>query len=483
LSISLFTGRRAHSKRAAPRSTLLLPVATLVLLWGTGLLVFTEARTIGLLVAAVAVLVLVVELRRDSQPPSGRERSTGRRALRGAWEMLLYLSPIAMLSVAYPVASHRLHHTWVGEVPMTTLLLASSVTVPWLTQAVCLPLYRAVGPYVAAGEYDKITDRLCEVWPTTFLQCLPVVALFAVPVELVMHWSAEALATYIGLCVLYIAFAQSLILSIVYRRRGLWAIGWAGLTVALLAAPDLWFLPPLVGLATQVVPLRRHWASLRRPDWLQAADVAKDVLRGLLLGAVLWSDKYFLFLKAGNQFAVTSVYIALLPAVLAYNYYFVRLAPAFDQSILDLRRAMEDESYDVLASRSRAVYRQVTRSLSRSAAVGAIIAFFVTWALTIWSPASVGLVAAVAVASWLAMMLTLFCYKLDYIGQSATAQRFSAIYLVGCIAAFVLLPVGPAPFVALIGFDLVLVVITLRSTLEHWRSPEYSLFWRYAMAW
>jgi hypothetical protein len=211
--------------------------------------------------------------------------------------------------------------------------------------------------------------------------------------------------------------------------------------------------------------------------------VAKDILRGLLLGAVLWSDKYFLFLKAGSHFAVTSVYIALLPAVLAYNYYFVRLAPGFDSSILDLRRAMEDESYDVLADRSRSVYRLVTRSLSRSAALGAVIVFLVTWILTIRSPTSVALVTSIAMASWLAMMLTLFCYKLDYIGQSATAQRFSAIYLVGCMVAFIVLPLGPAPFVALIGFDLILVVVTLRTTLEHWRSPEFSLFWRYAMAW
>jgi hypothetical protein len=483
MSISLFVGRGAHSKTSGPWQKLLLPAATVVLLWGTGLLVFTQARAIGLAVAVLAMVVLVIQLAGDRQPPEYRVRSGPARAARGAWEMLLYLSPIAMLSVAYPVASHRLHHTWVGAVPLTTLLLASSVTVPWLTQAVCLPLYRAVGPLVAAREYDKITARLCEVWPTTFLQCLPVVALFAVPIELTMHWSAEALATYVGLCVLYIAFAQSLILSIVYRRRGLWAVGWAGLTAALLVAPSLWFLPPLVGLATQLIPLARHWEAFARPDRLRNADVAKDVLRGLLLGAVLWSDKYFLFLKAGDHFAVTSVYIALLPAVLAFNYYFVRLAPAFDQSILDLRRAMEEETYDVLAEQSRLVYRLVTRSLGRSAAVGAIIAFFITWILTAWSPASVALVASVAVASWLAMMLTLFCYKLDYIGQIATAQRFSAVYLVGCMAAFILFPVGPAPFVALIGFDLVLVLVALRSTLEHWRSPEYSLFWRYAMAW
>ncbi len=94
------------------------------------------------------------------------------------------------------------------------------------------------------------------------------------------------------------------------------------------------------------------------------------------------------------------------------------------------------------------------------------------------------LVAAVAVASWLAMMMTLLCYKLDYIGQSGPRPRSSAaVYLVGCAAAFLFLPLGAAPYVGLIGFDFVLLAVTLRTTLDHWRSPEYSLFWRHATAW
>jgi hypothetical protein len=336
---------------------------------------------------------------------------------------------------------------------------------------------------MAAGEYDKITGRLCEVWPTTFVQCVPVIVVFAVPIQLAMHWSGTAIATYGILCLLYLAFAQSLILSIVYRRRGLWAIGWGVLAAALLIAPSVWYLPPLLGLLTQLVPLRRYVRVLLHPVVLPYGSVVADVVRGLLLGAVLWSDKYFLFVKAGDHFAVSTVYLALLPAVLAFNYYFVRLAPGFDQSILDLRAAMETAPYDVLIAQSRSVYRRVTRSLSRSALVGAAIAFAITLLLVLVRPASVPLVAAVTISSWLAMMLTLFCYKLDYIGQSRVAQLFSGTYLVGCAAAFAILPVGPAPFVALIGFDVVLFALTLRTTLEHWRSPEYSLFWRYAMAW
>jgi hypothetical protein len=169
--------------------------------------------------------------------------------------------------------------------------------------------------------------------------------------------------------------------------------------------------------------------------------------------------------------------------VLAYNYYFVRLAPRFDASIAELRRAMEEARYDVLIKRSRTVYRIVTRSLYRSALLGVAIATVVTLTVAEVHPTSVPLVVAVAIASWLAMILTLLCYKLDYIGQSRTAEIFSGCYLVGCAAAFAFLPFSVVPYLALIGFDTVLVALTLRTTLEHWRSPEYSLFWRHATAW
>lgn len=461
---------------------------TVLLLIGGGLLCGLALstggiRTTGVIVAACGTVVMVFEPRRALINLAQRRWHSVARSLKAVGELLLYLSPIAMLSVAYPIASHRLNRSVVSGVPLTTLLLAASVTVPWLTQTVCLPLYQAVAPYVAAGELHKVTKRLCELWPMTFLQCLPVVLLFAVPVELSMRWSLQPLGTYLCLCVLYLAFAQSLILSIVYRRRGLWAAAWAGVAISLLIAPTIWFLPPLVGLATQLVPLRHHWYSLTRFARLHFADVATDVVRGLLLGAVLWADKYLLFLKAGNHFAVTSVYMALLPAVLAYNYYFVRLAPRFDASVTELRGAMEEAPYDVLIRRSRAVYRFVTKSLRRSAFVGACIAMVLIVVLTVVRPGSESLVVAVAIASWLAMMITLLCYQLDYIGQRAIAQVLSGAYLAICAAAFLFFPLGAAPYVALIGFDVLLFAVTLRITLDHWRSPEYSLFWRHATAW
>ena len=76
--------------------------------------------------------------------------------------------------------------------------------------------------------------------------------------------------------------------------------------------------------------------------------MAADLGRGVLLGSVLWAHLLFLFLKTQAAFDVTVVFFAVLPAVLAYNYYFVRLAPAFDRGVLVVRSAMENYSQSIL---------------------------------------------------------------------------------------------------------------------------------------
>ncbi len=411
--------------------------------------------------------------------PTRRERTQGSRAV----ELLLYLSPVLLLGIAYPLASSRLAHHHVGGVPLTTLLLASSVTVPWLTQAVCLPLYKAVAVQIEEGDSSKLRDRLCDVWPSAFLRCLPTVAVFAVPVELSARWSPSALGTYVALCALYVAFAQSLILSIVNRNRRLWALGWGSLAATLLVAPSLWYLPPLVALATQLLPLRRHLYRMARPVSIERGEVLTDLVRGLLLGSVLWADKLLLFVKDGSHFAITTVFLGLLPAILAYNYYFVHLAPRFDSSVGELRAAMEHEPYSRLAERSKAVSQYVAYSLHRTGLAAAALVLAVTTISAIATPSSLPLITTVAIASWLFMMTTLLCYKLDYIGQRALAQRYSAAHLVGCILAFALFHVGAGLYGWLIGMEAVIFMGAFYSVGVHWRSSEYNLFWRHATAW
>src|SRR4051794_14619570 len=113
--------------------------------------------------------------------------------------------------------------------------------------------------------------------------------------------------------------------------RGVPSGFWTAYAAVLFVAPTLWMLPPLAGIVVLLVPLRRHPRQLAAPLVLDRRDVASDLVRGLLLGAVLWADKFVFLLVAGRDFAVDVVFLALLPAILAYNAYFVLFAPRFDR--------------------------------------------------------------------------------------------------------------------------------------------------------
>ncbi len=471
------------TSRLAPSHPKLLPSLTCALLVVTALVpLLHHERALPLAIAAAVGIALWV-----GTPGLVRylhhSKLSARSVVRPTVELVLHLSPVALLTFVFPIASHRIGRTQVGGVSLTALLLASSLTVPWLGQAVCLPLYRAIGHLIGGGDMNKIQRRFCEVWPSTFAQCLPAVAVFAVPVELATRWPLRAFGTYLALCVLHLSFAQSLVLANVGRRRVLWAVAWLSYATALFVIPTAWYLPPLAGLGSQLVAMRRYLPQMKRPVMLDNIDVAMDLGRGVLLGAVLWSDKFFLYLRSGAHFAVTTVFLALLPAILAYNYYFVRLAPTFDKSVGALRTAMEGEPYSKLTERSSALAVTVEGGLRTTAFIGACLCFVVACLVSSLTPRYLSLAAAIAIASWLFMMITVLCYKLDYIGRIGLAQVFSAAHLVGCAGAFLLFPPKALLYITLSCFEVLVFVAALYSCLTQWRSSEYTLFWRHATAW
>ncbi|NIZ92085.1 hypothetical protein [Kineococcus rubinsiae] len=454
---------------------------TVALLLATLLLLRSPAAAQGLLWPVVALVVLVAAA---FVVVRSRRRASGwAAAARGGRDLVLHLSPVVLLTLVFPFASSRLAGADIGGTPLTTVLLASSLTVPWLSQAVCLPLYRAIGHLILEGDLQKIEKRFCATWPWTFVQTLPAVVLFVVPVQLFLRFSPSALAGYVVLCLLHVLFAQSLILTNVGRRRGRWALAWAVYAAALAVAPTWWFLPPLAGLAVQVLPLARELASLRRPPRLDHRDVAADLVRGILLGAVLWSDKLFLFVVTDGRFAVQTVFLALLPAVLAYNFYFVRLAPSFDDSVGVVRASMESDPYSVLAHRSRSLADLVTSSVATTGLLGAVLGLVVTLLAATLAPADLQTVGLVSLASWTFMMITILCYKLDYVGRRAAAQAISAVHLVLCTVVFLTVSGVGATYGLLVALDAAVFVLALAACLLHWRNPEYTLFWRHATAW
>ena len=404
--------------------------------------------------------------------------------------LLLYLSPVLLLNVVYPLVSPAMAAVDVDGVPLTILVLASSITVPWMAQAACLPIYRVLGDLMAARNLEVITQRFCQFWPMIFVQSLPLIAVFAVPMWLATGWSATVIFDYAALCVLHLLFVQSLVLANVANRRGLWAIAWSGYAAALFMAPTLWWLPPLVGTATQVLAMRSGLRHMGFSQRLSMRVFGPDLVRGLLMGAVLWADKFALFLVTRGEFQVVAVFAAMLPAVIAYNFYFVHLAPGVDRALHSLHRDIAEAPISSLRSSSGRLTRVVDRSVVLTGAIAALLTLSVSLVMAGVDPSHTLLAVAAAAASWGFMILTLLSYELDFIGEKVTPQILGAAHLAVCVLAFMaggLLGTftGPATgsYLLLAAVDFVLIGVAWTFYKQHWSQPEYTLFWRHATAW
>ncbi|WP_409485235.1 hypothetical protein [Arsenicicoccus dermatophilus] len=410
--------------------------------------------------------------------------------------LVLHLAPVGLLMVAYPVAATRIT-SGLDRVPLLTILLAASASVPWLSQAGCLPLYRVIGdmlPVLDRASHDDVAHRLVQAWPGVLLRTAPVVLLFAIPLELVLRWPLRVWLVLVLLLLLHLVFAQSVVLANVTQRRLRWAVSWLAYAAALLAAPTWWPLPAILATAVHVVPLLRADRAARtaagavatarrsRRTAVPLAQTWQDVVRGFLMGSVLWADKLLLFVMTAGLFQVDVVYLAMLPVVLAYNFYFVRVAPAFDRDVIRLRHALEREPLAGLASTTRELVHGTVAGLSRTAGIAGVLTLGIVGIISVLRPHLASLAAAVALASWVFMAVTLLSYKLDYVGHRTSAMVVGAVHLVLVVLAFATLSATSA-YVALAIGDCALLVVTAYLVQRAWSSPAYTLFWRHATSW
>ncbi|QDY91590.1 hypothetical protein E7Y32_00550 [Arthrobacter sp. UKPF54-2] len=460
----------------------------------TGLVPFVDGvmpagfSIVLLAVGAGVVMIALLVMMRPGIDNAEESTETNGDARTGA-ALLLYLSPVILLNVVYPMVSPAMAAVDVGGVPLTLVVLASSITVPWLAQAACLPAYRVIGDLMAERDLEAITRRFCQFWPMMFVQSLPLVVVFALPLWLVTGWTPTALAIFASLCGLHLLFVQSLVMSNVANRRGAWALAWSAYAGALFLAPTLWWLPPLIGSLTQLAamgPGLRHLGVAHR---IGAREFSADVLRGLLMGSVLWADKLVLFLATGGDFQVVVVFAAMLPAVVAYNFYFINLAPRVDREMAGLHRTISGGPMATLLTASKRLSLVVDRSVLTTGTIGVLLTLAVSLVVNGLLPTQVLLAVFAGASSWAFMMLTLLSYELDFIGEKVSPQFLGGAHLVLCVAAFYVLGVpggdgnGAGAYAALVVADLLLVGVAWLLYKRHWVQPEYTLFWRHATTW
>ena len=434
-----------------------------------------QGRAVAVVVAVLALAVFVLRRSRLSRAGLTLARDRGT-------QLLLHLWPVVTLTAVYPMASSRMADSRLGGVELTTFLLAVALTLPWLLQGVCMPLYRSIGSLVHDRDAAALGRGFCAALPAAAVQAMPFVLVCAVPLVVVLRWSFPAIAAFWLLMTINVLFAQSLVLANITRNRIGWVAGWSAYAVSVAVVPTWWWLPPLAGMLTQLVPLRRH--LLTAPRWTSLRANLGDVGRGLLLGAVMWGDKLIYFYSSHGDIPVIIVFIASLPAVIAYNFYFVCRAPDFDTSVRRLHEALEKEPLRNLRNYSRGVHQVALRSQRDTAVVGGILVFLIS--MVLWSAAAsayTSLVGAVSAASWMCVMISIACYKLEYAGERWPVAVVGALHLLTCVVLFAAPLSAAHVYLGILCVDAVAFAIALLLFDRAWRAPEHTLFWRRALTW
>lgn len=406
-----------------------------------------------------------------------------RRAAHGPRRLLAQLAPVLLLGVAYPLAGPRLAEASVGAVPLTRILIAMSLTVPWLSQAVCMPLFATLSPDLGGGDVAGLGRRILVLWPRMLLTSAVCVAVFAVPVWLAEGWGLRPLLAYAALCMLNAVFAQSLVYSIAGKRPLYWSLGWAAYALALLAAPALWFFPPLAAIGVQLVPILRDRGTLTRRAAPRVREILTGHLTGALTGGVLWGSIYVYLLRFPNQVDPLLIWAALLSAIVVYNYFFTLFAPNLDSLMTSLRTVMEDQPIPALRASVGSVAGYVGSSTIVTGLVAALLGSLAFVGFALVDPAGILRAGAEILASWSFLMASIACYELAYIGVTKVAYGFGFLHLCLLVLVFSLSPIPWAAYVVLGTVELPLTILLIRRCLDAWGAPQFFLFWRHATRW
>ncbi|MDO4252221.1 MAG: hypothetical protein Q4C74_03145 [Rothia sp. (in: high G+C Gram-positive bacteria)] len=417
-----------------------------------------------------------------NKPEPSRLRLASKKS-RFLYQFLLYLSPIILLTAIFPFVTPRLAEVRVGGSELTQIILAVSITVPWMSQSICLPIYRSMTDLLGERDVEACMRRFSEYWLSTCLAVLPILVVFAIPFYFTLGWSPTALFAFLLLGVFNMAFGQLLVIAnLPTNSRNSWASAWICYALALLIFPTIWFLPPLMGTLVILITLRKHLKYLGAFKKLNYSIIAQEMLRGFLLGAVLWADKYILFIAQGGQMDVVAVYMGLVPAVIAYNYFFAAEANQVDRAVAKLRVSLQSHGYRQVQNFSGKVERRVLAATRRTLVLAGVCSAVVGLIIAVFTPGSLILAFCVIVASWLFLAVTIYNYQVDYIGSKTIPQVIGLAHLLLCIMAFALIPHTGGYVLIMLG-ELVLVAISYWAFRRTWASPAYDLFWRQAMTW
>ncbi|PRQ11386.1 hypothetical protein C1Y63_06695 [Corynebacterium sp. 13CS0277] len=433
--------------------------------------------------AAATVFALLWVTARAPRPQHDQTQST--RSPRPWARVAANLAPTVLLMSVFPLIASTFAVTTIGVGPQATptllVVLAVSVSVPWACGIVAAPFYPALAQ-VSRSNPEVFAAAFFRTWPVLAVWALVPVAVFTTAATLLQGWGAEAalfFALGLGSNVL---LAQALVAIQELRFAGTQVAAWAGYAAALYAAPQLWWLAPLAGAVVCVLRLRGQVSNLSRPEPVDRALVLSAMRDGAWSSSVLWIDKFLLIAIFGVGVDVYTVYVALIPMVVAQSLYFGRLYDSFNAYQQRLQRLVATTPAAGLPARLGAMCRRIEYVVLGPVALAVVCAIAIVGLGPSLGLGLTGALAFVVLAPVGFLAVSLSAFQLTQLGGARQARLIYAAHVAATVVACVFLPFAAA-YLVLIVVDGVLATWTLSLIRRRVRAAAFDMFWKEAVAW
>lgn len=429
----------------------------------------TVAIALGFVLCTLSVAaMMLVTLRGD--------RSSARFV-----QLISLLSPTALLMAVFPLIVGLLNSWEIGQTNTLMVVLAVSVTVPWISSSITSPMYGPLGA-VSRQETVPFFRHFCTVWPAMLSWSVLPILLFSGVVTLFLGWGLEENIFYVIGVAANVIFAQSLVPAQEVRRFGYVLAAWFCYALTLLIAPQLWFLAPLAGVVPQLFLIRRGLGGLRRPYRPETLSMLRQLGYGFLQGSVLWADKFFLIMLYRADVNIVMLYVSLIPVVIAQALYFGSQYDVLRKSMEGLQVMVDKFPCTQLQSGSMRLSRRVERSLETTvliAVTGSLGLMFLAplFGFDYTEELLMFICAPVAMLS-----LTMIAFQLSQLQRHVESGLICGAHLLVVGAALMLAPPAPA-YLLIIVVDVIAIWWGVRRSRAAFVDSAYQLFWKEAVKW
>ncbi|APT84106.1 hypothetical protein CAQU_02365 [Corynebacterium aquilae DSM 44791] len=429
----------------------------------------TWPRIVGGMAAASLVFALLWVIGRAASPGAALARVAAN------------LAPTALLMSVFPLIAGEFSASMLGATPALVVVLAVSVSVPWVCGIVAAPFYPALSE-VSRAEPTAFAAAFMRVWPPLVLWSAVPVVFFTTVCTVLIGWDGRAAAFFAAGLATNVLLAQALIVIQELRMVGTQVAAWAAYAAALYAAPQLWWLAPLAGVVVCLWRVRASLGAVRSVVVLNSKQVLPHMRDGALASSVLWLDKFLLIALLWDRVDVYTVYVALIPMVVAQSLYFGRLYDSFHTYTQRLSRLVATCPAAELNTKVRATCRRIEYVVLVPVALGVLGAVGIVGLAPVLGLKMAGALGFVVAAPLAFLCLSLACFQLNQLGGGDDTRLLCAAHGAATVLALVFLPLAGA-YVALIVIDGVLATIAIARVRRRVCSAAFELFWKEAVAW